>query len=314
MEIMEKEVVIKGEFQIAATVTYTDENKKSPAVVIIMGTGKSDRDGNFFGFHTDMDKDLAHKFAEYGFVSARYDKRGTHRSGGKFSKTGLSDLTDDAISVIQYLKALPYVDENKIIVCGHSEGTQIATLVTEKEETAGLILLGGAGMCMKDALIYQNTLIAREVNEAKGMTGAILRKTFDLDKQLAVIEDIFRKSKETNKDTVFVNGASIPAKWLREHGSYTSEDFAEKLKRYGKPVLAITGKADFEADFHKLETFSGEKHITCFAPEKLTHILICCDGELSILNAKKLYKELMKKPLDENMLGIIKDWLSCLEL
>ena len=36
MEIKEKKVMIKGEFPIAAAVIYTDERKKSPAVVIIM--------------------------------------------------------------------------------------------------------------------------------------------------------------------------------------------------------------------------------------------------------------------------------------
>ncbi|WP_044976629.1 alpha/beta hydrolase [Ruminococcus sp. HUN007] len=104
MEINEKEVMIKGNFPIAATVTYTDERKKSPAVVIIMGTGKLDRDGNGLGFHSDMYKDLAHKFAEYGFVSARYDKRGTHKSGGNFNAAGLSDLVSDAVAVVRYLK------------------------------------------------------------------------------------------------------------------------------------------------------------------------------------------------------------------
>ncbi|WP_044976631.1 hypothetical protein [Ruminococcus sp. HUN007] len=123
-------------------------------------------------------------------------------------------------------------------------------------------------MCTKDALYYQNTLLADEVSDAKGLLGAILRKSFKLDKQLAMIDDMFEKSKETTKEKVYVNGAGMPAKWLREHDAYTSEDYAEILKRYGKPVLAITGKADFQAEFHKLDALSGEKHITCFAPEK----------------------------------------------
>lgn len=309
MDIKEKRVTVKGEFPIGATVTYTDENKRSPAVVIIMGTGKLDRDGNGFGFHSNLYKDLADTFAECGYVSARYDKRGTHESGGSFNSAGIFDLVDDAISVIGYLKRLPYVDENRIIVCGHSEGAMIATLVTEKEDTAGLILLGGAATCLKDALYFQNKLAAEELPSMKGLTGAIMRKSFDLDKQLAIIDDMFRKSKETTKEKVYVKGAGMPAKWLREHGSYTSEYFAEILKRYDKPVLAITGKADFQADYRKLDAIRAECHISCFAPEGLTHILRVNDGDNSILNVNKLYRRLVKEPINAELIKMIKDWL-----
>ena len=314
MEFREKNITIQGEYPIGATLTYADEKKKSPAVVIIMGTGKLDRDGNGFGFHSNIYKELAHTFAECGYVSARYDKRGTHGSGGSFNSAGLSDLTNDAISFIRYLKSLPYVDEDRIIVCGHSEGAMIATLVTEKEDTAGLVLLGGAGMCLKDALYYQNRLVAEELPSMKGLAGAIVRKSFDLKKQLALIDDMFRKSKETTKEKVYVKGAGMPAKWLREHGAYTSEDFAKILKSYGKPVLAITGKADFQADYRRLDAFQGEKHISCFAPDGLTHILRVNGGDNSILNVKKTYRRLIKEPLDTELIRTIKDWLDELVL
>ena len=309
MEFKEKEITIQGAYPIGTTITYADESRKSPAVVIIMGTGKLDRDGNGFGFHSDIYKNLAQTFAECGYVSARYDKRGTHGSGGSFNSTGLSDLTDDAVSVIRYLKGLPYVDADRILVCGHSEGAMIATLVTQKEDTAGLILLGGAGMCIKDALYYQNRLMAEELPNMKGLAGTIMRRSFDLKKQLAVIDEMFRKSKETNKEKVYVKGAGMPAKWLREHGSYTSEDYAEILKKYGKPVLAITGKADFQADFRRLDAIQAESRISCFAPEGLTHILRVNDGDNSILNVKKTYRRLIKEPIDAELIKTIKDWL-----
>ena len=91
-----------------------------------------------------MYKKLAHTFTECGYVSARYDKRRTHGSGGSFNSAGLSNLTNDAISVIRYLKSLPYVDEDRILVCGHSEGTMIATLVTEKKRNSRI---DPAGRC-----------------------------------------------------------------------------------------------------------------------------------------------------------------------
>ena len=121
--------------------------------------------------------------------------------------------------------------------------------------------------------------------------------------------DSFRKSTETTKEKVYVKGAGIPAKWLREHGAYTSEDFAEILKSYGKPVLAITGRADFQADYRRLDALRAESHIRCFAPEGLTHILRVNDGDNSILNVKKTYRRLIKEPLDAELIRTIKDWL-----
>lgn len=310
MNIKEKEVMIQGKFNIGATVTYTNENKKSPAVVIIMGTGKLDRDGNGPGFRSNIYKDLAHFFTDQGFVTARYDKRGTCRSGGKFMQTGLIDLADDAISVVQYMKKLPYVDKNKVIVCGHSEGAMIATLVSEKEETAGQLLLCGAGASLKDALYYQNKLVAADITHTSGLQGAILRRSFKLEKQLAMIDDMFRKSAETNKDTVFVKGAAMPSKWLREHDSYTADDYAKMLKQYGKPVLAVTGTADVQADHHWLDALRGIEHIRCHAPEKINHMLRKIDDDNNILNIGKQYRRLLKQPIHTEILNIMKDWLS----
>lgn len=310
MNIKEKDVMIQGKFSIGATITYTDETKKSPAIVIIMGTGKLNRDGNSFGFQSNIYKDLANIFTEQGFVTARYDKRGTHKSGGKFAEAGLSDLTDDAISVVQYLKQQPFVDADQIIVCGHSEGAMIATLLAEKEETAGLLLLCGAGASLKDALYYQNKLVAAGLEHQSGLQGAILRKSFKLEKQLAMLDDMFRKSAETDKKAVFVKGAAMPAKWLREHGSYTTEDYVTKLKQYGKPVLAVTGKADVQTDYHWLDALDGAAHIRCCAPEKINHMLRAIDDDNNILNVGKQYRRVLKLPIHAEIQTIMKAWLS----
>lgn len=140
---------------------------KHPAVVLIMGTGKTDRDGNEKSFKTDLYKNLANMFVESGFVCVRYDKRGTYQTEGNFNTEGLSDLVDDAISVIRYAKSLSYADE-KYNCLRSQRGAMIATLLSAKEDTAGLLLLGGAATCMKDALLCQNHLAAEEFAKKSG--------------------------------------------------------------------------------------------------------------------------------------------------
>lgn len=309
MNIKESEILIKGKISIGATITYADESRKSPAIVIIMATGKADRDGNSRGFHNNFYKNLAQMFAEWGFVTVRYDKRGTYKTEGRYISTGLSDLTDDAITVVQYTKSLPYVDKTKVIVCGHSEGTMIATLLSNKEDTAVLMLLCGAGTCMKDALYYQNKLVINEFQKKNGLLGVILCKSMTLEKSDAKVNTMFKKCYETDKDKVFFGGSMLNAKWLREHNSYTSVDFVSLLKKYGKPIIAITGKADLSADFKQLETLKDVPFIECYAPEHVNHILREVDDDNSMMTVKKQYLRLSRQPVHSETKEKISKWL-----
>jgi len=74
MSRINEEVTIQGEFDLAATITRHASDKKQPAVLIIGGTGKLNRDGNCFGIKLNVYKDLAESMTDMGYVSLRYDK------------------------------------------------------------------------------------------------------------------------------------------------------------------------------------------------------------------------------------------------
>lgn len=309
MAIKENRISIKGKVSIGATVSYPDESKKYPAIVLIMGTGKTDRDGNEKGFKTDLYKNLANMFTEFGFVTVRYDKRGTFETGGSFNTAGLSDLTDDAASVIRYTRSLPYADAAKIIICGHSEGAMIATLLSAKEDTAGLLLLGGAATCMKDALLYQNHLAAEEFAKKRGLLGILLRSQTSQEKTDAKVEAMFQKCVSSKNDRVFFCGAVLNAKWIKEHASCCSDDYSALLKQYGKPILSITGTADISADHRRLSALSEIPNAESFTPQNVNHILREIDDDNSILTVKKQYERLAAQPIHSATERRIKDWL-----
>ncbi|MGN0666777.1 MAG: alpha/beta hydrolase family protein [Huintestinicola sp.] len=309
MAIKEKSITIKGNVSIGATVSYPDDSKKYPAIVLIMGTGKTDRDGNEKGFKTDLYKNLSDMFTEFGFVTVRYDKRGTFETEGSYDMAGLSDLTDDAVSVIRYTKALPYVDETKLIVCGHSEGAMIATLLSTKEDTAGLLLLGGAAISMKDALLYQNRLAADEFAKKKGLLGMLLKSQTSQEKTDAKVEVMFQKCVDAKKNRVFFGGTMLNAKWVKEHAAYSSDDFVSLLKQYGKPILSITGTADLSADHRRLSALNEIPNAECFTPQNVNHILREIDDDNSIVTAKKQYERLALQPIHSATERYMKDWL-----
>ncbi len=110
--IKEEKLIIKGSINIGATISYLDKDNKKPLVVLLMGTGTTDHDGNTKKFKTNFYKNLSDIFVSIGCVTIRYDKRGTHESTGNYKIAGLSDLVEDAVSVINYGKNLEYVDSN----------------------------------------------------------------------------------------------------------------------------------------------------------------------------------------------------------
>lgn len=308
MNIIEERVFINGENRIGATISRPDD-KQRPLVLLIMGTGKLDRDGNMKGFHSDFYKNMSDMFVNLGYVCIRYDKRGTHESTGKFNSTGLSDLVNDSASVIEYAKGLPYVDENKIIACGHSEGSMIATLLTKQTKLERIILLGGACMCLKSAMEYQNFAILDEFKDKKGLLAWIMNKTMSKEKIEKQLTQVFDKAKLAKKDTFFYRGAFLPAKWIKEHGDLTNEDFIKMIEDYNGKVLAITGQADLQADYTCLDKIVEFENVTTYKPEKVNHMLREIDDNNSFLTVQKQYKRLAKNPIHEETQKQIEEFL-----
>ena len=60
---IEERVFINGENKIGATISRPDD-KQRPLVLLIMGTGKTDRDGNMKGFKTDLYKNISDMFVD----------------------------------------------------------------------------------------------------------------------------------------------------------------------------------------------------------------------------------------------------------
>jgi len=308
--IKEEKIIISNDINIGATIAYHDKTEKRPLVLLIMGTGSLDRNGNGFGFKSNIYKDLSDMFVNMGCVCIRYDKRGTHESSGDARTSGLSDLVNDAANVIHYAKKLDYVDDKKIVVCGHSEGAMIATLLTKNEYLNGIILLGGACMGLKDAMIYQNYLVVEQAEDMKGILGWYLRKALKKDTIEKQVLGLFEKAERSKKQTYFYRGAFLPTKYMREHYALNSDDYVELLKAYKGKILAITGKADVQADYRRLEEISNLDNTTIYMPLNVNHLMKEINGEPNILNIKKEYKKVFTKEIDKGVKEKIKDFMT----
>ena len=307
--INEERIKIKSDIELGATIAYQDKEEKRPLVLLIAGTGSLDRDGNGGGIKLNIYKDLSNYFVEQGCVCVRYDKRGTHESKGKPATHTVSNLVGDAKTIIDYAKELPYVDENRVIVCGHSEGAMVGTLLTEKADIDGLILLGGAGTSLKEAVYYQNNQMLEEAKNGKGFVYWLLRKTAKPEQITKQVEGMFEKANKSNKDMFFYRGSIMPTKYMQEHGALTGADYVEKLRNYSGKVLAITGTGDIQANYKALSAFDGIENVETFAPAGVNHILREIDDNNSMLTYMKQYKRLVKTPLNPETLNRISGWI-----
>ena len=308
-KIIDERVVIDSDIKIGATISYIDKSVKRPLILLIMGTGTMDRDGNGHGLKLNLYKDLSDMFVKMGYVCIRYDKRGTHESTGNFKTAGLHDLVNDSASVIEYAKGLEYVDSDRIIACGHSEGAMVATLLTKQSKLDSIILLCGAATCMKSALLYQNELVINEFKSKKGFASWLLNKLVTVEKVEKQVSDLYRKAAKAKGDRFFFRGAMMSTAWVKEHGELTDDDFVKMIEEYEGRVLAITGKSDVQADYNSLDKIKEFANVTTYSPDKVNHILREVNEEESIVNVKSQYVRLSKEPIYEGVGKAIEEFL-----
>lgn len=153
-----REVEVECEWgSISATIDMP-EGETSTAILLIAGSGPTDRYGNSAGgLNTYSYKMLGEGLAKEGFAVMRYDKRAIGLSAYPVEKIPallLDDFIADARRCVDYLHAEGF---ERVIVAGHSEGGLIALVLASAEDTQvdGVVLLCAAGYAMDEILNYQ---------------------------------------------------------------------------------------------------------------------------------------------------------------
>jgi len=284
--------------------------EKYPAVLIIQGSGKLDRDGNVTKgkWKLQLYKQLAQYIASLGFITLRYDKRGVGESTGDYYSAGMWDLVNDARTAVQFLKKHPLVDETKILLLGHSEGCILAPAVNRLEAVNGMILLSGAGEKLDEALERQRSFAYKEVREFKGMKGLLVRAMKVEEKGEKKALAIYEKMKQTPNDVLKIQFQKINAKWFREHLNY---DVLEDLAKVECPLIAMTGVKDFQADAEKLKRLPAlvKGDLEYYPINDMDHGCKKHEGPINVLKYKKTYIENGNKPLHEDLCKYLAKWL-----
>ena len=158
---------IKG-VAIEGTLLSADKNQK--LVIIIAGSGPTDRNGNnIAGVNCNAYKMLAEALAKENIASYRFDKRAIGKSAIKnLNEKDLSfdDYVNDAEAIYNYLR--DSAGFKNIYFAGHSEGSLIGMIASQKTNAKGFISIAGAGrpidVVLTEQVTKQSPIIGRQVD------------------------------------------------------------------------------------------------------------------------------------------------------
>lgn len=127
------------------TLLMPNSSSKIPVVLIIAGSGPTDRNGNSIMTRNDGLRMLAQGLAAKGIASVRFDKRGIAASvsaGKPEAELRFDDYIEDAKAWIELLKKDTRF--SKVIVAGHSEGSLVG-MIAAVGEADGFVSIAGGG-------------------------------------------------------------------------------------------------------------------------------------------------------------------------
>lgn len=152
-----KEVeVTVGPLALRGTLVLPRSEAPVPAVVLVAGSGPSDRDETVFG--AKPFRDLALGLAAHGIASLRFDKRPFEHpelfkgNGGTIE----AETIEDALAAVALIRTRPEVDAQRLVVLGHSLGALLAPEIALRAGgVAALVLLGTPARPIPELLLEQ---------------------------------------------------------------------------------------------------------------------------------------------------------------
>ncbi|WP_459208186.1 alpha/beta hydrolase [Pseudomonas sp. MLB6B] len=162
-----------GQGVLHGSLLLPQQDTPPPVVLIIPGSGPTDRDGNNpASGRVDNLKRLALLLAKQHIASVRYDKRGVAASQPATPDErdlSVERYVADAVAWGRQLRADPRF--GPLIIVGHSEGALIASLAAEDAGASAVITLAGSGRPIAQVLREQ---LAKRLNPADMLRGNLL--------------------------------------------------------------------------------------------------------------------------------------------
>ncbi|MBF8653067.1 alpha/beta hydrolase [Pseudomonas putida] len=256
-----------GQGVLHGSLLLPQQDTPPPVVLIIAGSGPTDRDGNNpAGGRVDNLKRLALLLANANIASVRYDKRGVAASQPATPDErdlSVERYVADVVAWGHKLKADPRF--GSLILIGHSEGALIASLAAEQAGASAVISLAGSGRPMAEVVREQ---LAERLPPAQLARGSALLDRLEAGQTSldvpAPLRQVFRPSVQPYLITLF------------------RQDPAAAFARLPMPALIVQGRNDVQvdvADAQKLKDAKPDAHLVLI--EGMNHMLRISPKDMS---------------------------------
>lgn len=248
---------------INGSLLTTNSKNKTNIVIIIAGSGPTDRNGNQSGMVNNSLKFLAEGIVSDKTDVFNFDKRlfAQIKSGNFNEKNGsFNDMVVDVESIIKYFK-----DTKKyknIIIAGHSEGSLIG-MIAAKKDVAGFISIAGAGrsadLIIEEQIEKQAPYLLKEVQE----NFVKLKKGETFENKNAVLASLFRESVQP-----------YIISWIQYNPQV-------EIKKLTIPTLILNGTKDIQVgvtDANLLKSGKSDSQIEII--ENMNHALKIITGDV----------------------------------
>jgi pimeloyl-ACP methyl ester carboxylesterase len=140
---------------LKGTMLAPTDARSAPVVLIIPGSGPTDRDGNNpLGIKASTYRLLAEGLVERGVASVRIDKRGMFASAGDPNHVTMADYAADTHAWAAMLRVK--TGAPCVWLVGHSEGALVALVAAQDpKDICGLVLASPGGRPLAEILIEQ---------------------------------------------------------------------------------------------------------------------------------------------------------------
>jgi uncharacterized protein len=154
---------------LAGSLTVPDLGAPAPGVVMVGGSGPSDRDNG-----THFPAIRAH-LVDAGMAVLSYDKRGVGGSSGDWRDSTVDDLAADAAEALDFLRAQPGVRAEVTGLFGHSEGGGVVLRATTlRDDVPWVVTNATPGMLHAAQDRYAlATWLSREGVDAEGVDASL---------------------------------------------------------------------------------------------------------------------------------------------
>lgn len=255
---------------LKGTLLTPAESPHAPIVLIVPGSGPTDRDGdNPAGVKAAPYRLLAEALAADGIASARIDKRGLFASMPAVKDADDVTIGDYAADVHAWIKVLRAKTGARCVwVLGHSEGALVAEAAAQDPEgVCGVILVSGMGRKFGDVITAQ--LKANPAN------APLLPEALPAIAQLEAGHRV---------DTTGMNPALLPLFRASVQGyliDIMAKDPVKLLAAYRGPALVLQGTTDLQVSVEDARMLAAARPgVTLVLLPGVNHVLEAAPADL----------------------------------